>query len=99
MGCTFFSQTHLDFLFGSLKYTSVGIGQILEADVRWYLPPLWREGLPVICAFWHVHSFYPFPHFIMIYPSQFKFPYQLALPQHPQADTQASGFALKMDHH
>jgi hypothetical protein len=27
----------------------------------------------------------------MIYPSEFKFPYQLILPQHPQAAMQGSG--------
>jgi hypothetical protein len=43
-------------------------------------------------SLWHVlsgtYSFYPLPHSIMIYPSQFKFPYQSPLPQHLQADTQ-----------
>jgi hypothetical protein len=37
----------------------------------------------------------------VIYPSQFKVPYQLPLPQHPQADTKQAArvkrFALKMD--
>jgi hypothetical protein len=43
-----------------------------------------REELPVTCAFWQVHSFYPFPHSMVIYPFQFKFQIQLPL---PQADT------------
>jgi hypothetical protein len=43
-------------------------------------------GLPMVCAFWHVHTFYPFPHSIVIYPASLSF-----LISWPQADTQASG--------
>jgi hypothetical protein len=68
------------------KYASLRIGQILEAGFSGICLPLCQEGLPVIHAFWHTHSFYPFPRSIVIYPSQFKFSYQLALPQHPQTD-------------
>jgi hypothetical protein len=76
----------LNVLLGYLKYGSLGIGQILEVGFRWYPPPFVLGRPPCDCAFWHAHSFYPFPHSMVIYPSHFKFLYQLPLPQHPQAD-------------
>jgi hypothetical protein len=85
-GVTFFFYMSSKFPIGLFKNMSLGIGQILEASFKWY-PSLF---VGVTCAFWHVHSFYSFPHSIMIYPSQFKFPYHLALPQYLQADTKAS---------
>jgi hypothetical protein len=36
---THFSCVSPRFLLGHLKYASLGIGQILEVGVRWYLPP------------------------------------------------------------
>jgi hypothetical protein len=48
---------------------------------------LWQEGLPVICAFWHVHSFYLSSlslclfFLFVIYPSQFRLSNQLPLPR------------------
>jgi hypothetical protein len=57
------------------------------------------SGIRLLCgrkaSLWNLlsgtYSFYPFPHSMMIYPSSFKFPYQLALSQHLQADMQSSG--------
>jgi hypothetical protein len=50
-----------------------------------------------------MYSFYPFPHLIMIYLSQFKFPYQSPHPSilkliHKQV-ARVKCLALKMDHH
>jgi hypothetical protein len=81
-------------LLGCLKFYKQALGDIQLL--------CGREVLPVIHAFWYIHSFYLFPHSTMIYPSQFKFPYQFTLPQHLQADMQAARvkcLALKMDHH
>jgi hypothetical protein len=59
----------------------LGIDQILEVGFRWYLPPLWQEALYVTCTFWN-YSFYPFPHRMVIYPSQVMSPRPSALPYH-----------------
>jgi hypothetical protein len=68
----------LDFLLGYFKIClSWNWSNLRQSGVHL---PLWWEDLPVICAFWHAHSFYPFPHSIVIHPFQFKFPYQLPLP-------------------
>jgi hypothetical protein len=64
---------------------------ILEVDLG--LPPfvsLWWEGLPVICAFWHTHCFYPFPCFVMVYSFQFNPPLSVGLLQNSVSDFQGA---------
>jgi hypothetical protein len=52
----------------------LGIGQILEVGFRWLSAFVtWSNMCFLVLN--------PFPHSIMIYPTQFKFPYQLPLPQ------------------
>jgi hypothetical protein len=64
-----FSPTHcLDFLLGYLKYASLGTDQILEAG-----------SSPCDMCFLTHTAFNPLPHYMVIYPSQFKFPYQLEM--------------------
>jgi hypothetical protein len=82
-----FPTSHLGCLLDYLKYATLGIGQILETSLSG-IHLLCGRKVPVI---WHVHGFYSFPYSVVIYCSQFKFPYQLTLPQCPQADSQASG--------
>jgi hypothetical protein len=81
----------LGFLLGYLKYASLEIGQILELGFRWYLPFFVAGRSPDDTCFLAHTQFYPFPHSIVIYPSQFKFLISWTFPQHQYADTQASG--------
>jgi hypothetical protein len=105
MGCTlFFPRIHLDFLLGYLKYASLGIGQILEASFMLYLTSFCGGKVSLWYKLSGKHKvFNPYPHSIVIYYSQFKFFYQLALPHICKLLSKQAArvkcLALKMEHH
>jgi hypothetical protein len=71
MECTFFPNKSTEFSFGLFKNMPLFGLVKFRSRLKSPLPfvSLWWEGLLVIPPFWHAHSFYPFPHFIMT-PSQ-----------------------------
>jgi hypothetical protein len=73
-------RCHLSFIISYwviFKYSSLRIDQILEADFSCLYLPLFLCS-PVICAFWHMYSFYPFLISSWFTPSSLPLPCQLA---------------------
>jgi hypothetical protein len=64
----------------------LGIGQILEVGFK--LLSAFVVGRSPYGMYFLVHN--PFPHSIVFYLTQFKFPYQLLFPQHLQTNMQVS---------
>jgi hypothetical protein len=79
------------------KYASLGLVKFQ----KWDLPLTVTEGLPVICAFWHIQYFFGFVFFLtyVIFPPSVSSHITNIRKLTPKEVARVEGFALKMDHH